>query len=54
MSKATSVHTSRDFNQADVEPVAAELRDAVGGEWVRFLKERLEQMEESEVEYHNV
>lgn len=25
----------------------------MGGEWVRFLRERLEQMEDSEVEYHN-
>ena len=50
-----NVHQSWDFSTLkDNKQVPLELRNAVSEEWMRFLKERLEQMEQSEVEYHNI
>ena len=49
--------TGNNLTRHNEDPEASltnELKSAVAEEWLRFLKSRLQEMEEGEVEHHNV
>ena len=49
----TGNHLTR-HNEDPEASLTNELKSAVAEEWLRFLKSRLQEMEEGEVEHHNV